>query len=350
MKTSRFPSRAARLGTAVPLAGKGFTLLELMVSLTLSLLLTAAVLPTLVSGLVLGMKTVVSNRNGNNIRLSVEDMASRISSAVRAPRLDPVTATSSSRVVYTTAVGLPGQADAATLRISDTLKVAVNGTCHPAAGDRVQIAGLDLGEGLQVISVADPRTATGKPSLRDNATVTLKFSTSIKDGTTGTASDIIASQAVSVFRDSAYAVTTASDGKNQLVWFEQASSSTPTAIVAHDLAAGAAQPFRMVNNRLAFSFLSNDDTGIRAMASGNSRAYTHAALQGEIGSKAGSRFDVIAMAATTLPSSKDSSAPQDNIPIKKPVKKPVKEPAKNEPTKAPPGGSSEKITDLGADF
>jgi prepilin-type N-terminal cleavage/methylation domain-containing protein len=324
---------------------KGFTLTELMVSLGLCLVLTAAVLPTLVSGLVLGMKTVVSNNNGNSIRLSAEHMASRIGSAVRAPSLDPVTATASSRVVYTTAVGLPGQATAATLKTSDTLSIAVSGTCHPAVGDRVQIAGLDLGDGLTVTSVTDPRTATGTPSLRDDATVTLKFSTSIQGGTTGATSDIVASQAVSIFRESAYAVTTASDGRKQLVWFEQASSPKPTAIVARNLAAGAGHPFRVADNRLVFNFLSDDDTGMRGMASGKSQAYTHASLQGQTGSKAGSRFNVIAKAATA-PLTSPPAAPSDT-----PKKTPKKEPAKELVKKDTPKETVKKEnTDISADF
>lgn len=299
MKTLRFTARA-RAGHDRR-TSRGFTLVEVLVAATLCLLVTSMALPAFVSGLVLSAKSMSTTKVTDDLRLSAEHMAAQLGISIRTPVLSEFgsTGTQAARVTYRSSVGIPGQA-LATSKLSHTLKVSVDETSYPKVGDFVTVSGLNLGDGLVIIDVDDNRTGAATPPS-GNVVITLTFADSIQSGVTGTATDIQSGQSVSIFRDSAYAVISVA-GEAQLAWYKQASSATPTQIIARRLAASSATPFTLVDGQLNFELVAENTGNVPAGAvNGQRQAYTRAGLKGQLMSKSGNPFALVATPAKTPP-------------------------------------------------
>ena len=278
---------------------KGFTLVEVMVAMTLALLLISSLFPTLIAGMLLTRKSCVTNSLTNDIRHAYDHIAKNINIANGTPTLTNYNSdnTAAARACYFTTVGLPGTAVNNILPDDTSISVTIDGTCHPKIGDLVQITGLSLGDGLTVTALQDNRSPADLSSYTSSTNIILGFPKSIRSFIDPTAStgvpSISAGSTITLIRKSAYAVIT-TEGENRLVWYEHADDATTTQLVAHGISDSSLQPFSIINNRLAINLIAEDKQSTDGFALGtNKLAYSRASLRGELMFKSGNPFALV---------------------------------------------------------
>ena len=285
---SRTPFREKR-------SQKGFTLIEVLVAMTLASLLISALFPTLVAGMLLTRKSCATNVLTNDIRHAYEHIAKNINTANATPSLTDYNLdnTGAARANYFMTVGLPGIAANNILPDDSSITVTLDGTCHPKIGDLVQITGLGLGDGLAVTALQDNRSATNFSDYTSSTNVTLKFANSIRSSFPDVATKISAGSSVTIIRKSAYAVIT-TEGENRLVWYEHADDTTTPQLVAHGISDSSLKPFSIVNDRLAINLTTEDSHSPTGFSMGaNKLAYSRAGLKGELMFKSGNPFALV---------------------------------------------------------